>query len=161
LHFLPFFSSVMTKPRIEARFTFLPPILIYATSITCGVLGALALQIHLSRDGYDFVNIWQDLFATRAIKMRSAGPWWAVGAVAFLVSGIVAATLSRVTLPWHRFRSLRWLAGAAVVLLLAHVGHGSSGLLRGNAGATTTANLAVLLVAALLGLCGAYFTVRR
>jgi hypothetical protein len=151
----------MTSRRIEARFVFLPPILIYATAITCGVLGALALQIHLTRDGFDFVSLWQDLFAARAIKLRSAGPWWAIGAAAFLVSGIVAATLSRLTLPWHRFRLLRWLAGGVIILLLAHVGHGSSGLLRGDTGANATASLAVLLVAALLGLCGAYFTVRR
>jgi hypothetical protein len=151
----------MTNQKIEARFISLPPVLIYATAITCGILGALALQIQLSRNGFDFVALWQDLFAARTIKLRSAGPWWAIGAIAFLVSGIVAAALSRVTLPWHRFRLLRWLAGAAVVLLLAHVGHGSTGLLRGDAGANTTANLAVLLVAALLGICGAYFTVRR
>jgi hypothetical protein len=151
----------MTNRRIEARFVFLPPILIYATAITCGVLGALALQIHLSRDGFDFVSLWQDLLGARAIKLRSAGPWWAIGAVAFLVGGIVATALSRLTLPWHRFRLLRWLAGAAIVLLLAHVGHGSAGLLHGDASANATASLAVLLIAALLSLCGAYFTVRR
>jgi hypothetical protein len=152
---------LMTNRRVEARFIFLPPILIYATAVTCGVLAAIALQIHLSRSGFDFVALWQDLFAARAIKLRSAGPWWAIGAVAFLVSGIVAAALSRLPLPWQRLRLMRWVAGAAIVLLLAHLGHGSSGLFHGDAGANATASLAVLCVAALLGLCGAYFTVRR
>jgi hypothetical protein len=139
----------------------LPATLIYATALTCGMLAAIAVQIQLNRAGFDLIGLWQNLFSTRAMQLRTAGPWWAIAGLAFIVSGMTAAALSRLALPWRRFRLLRWAAGAAIVFLLADVGHHSAGLAGVDAGANAIASLAALVMAALMALCGAYFTVRR
>ena len=69
--------------------------------------------------------------------------------------------MSRVTLPWRRLRLLRWSAGALTVFVLADIGHHATAFHPAEAAANTAASLAVLVVAALMALCGAYFTVRR
>jgi hypothetical protein len=73
----------------------LPPALIYAAALTCGVLAALALQIYLSSAGFDLAGLWENLFASSARQLRTAGPWWAIAGVAFVTGGITAAALSR------------------------------------------------------------------
>jgi hypothetical protein len=139
----------------------LPATLVYATALTCGILAAIAVQIQLNRAGFDLIGLWQNLFSTRAMQLRTAGPWWAIAGFAFIVSGITAAALSRLPLPWRRFRLLRWAMGAAIVFLLADIGHHSAGLAQPDAGANVIASLGALVIAALMALCGAYFTVRR
>jgi hypothetical protein len=47
------------------------------------------------------------------------------------------------------------------VFLLAHIGHETTSLLPVDAAVNTATSLAVLLIASLLALCGAYFTVQR
>jgi len=152
----------MPKDKPEISDVPLPPVLVYTTALTCGMLAAIAVQIQLSRSGFDLLGLWKNLSSMRAMQLRTAGPWWAIAGAAFVVSGITAAALSRLPLPWRRFRGLRWLLGAAIVLALANIGHGSSGLLQpADPGAGTAASLAALVIAALMALCGAYFTVRR
>jgi hypothetical protein len=151
----------MRTSKVELNPIDLPPSLIYATALTCGVLAAIALQILLSRSGFDLVSLSQNLFSTRAMQLRTAGPWWAIAGLAFIVSGVTAFALSRLSPPWHRFRLLRWVAGAAIVLLLADIGHSAAGLTQGDAAAHLTASLGALVIASLMALCGAYFTVRR
>src|ERR1700730_9620018 len=72
----------------------LPATLIYATALTCGVMAAIGLQVYLNRAGYDLVNLWQNLLSPRAMQLRTAGPWWAMAGVAFIVRGVTAAGLS-------------------------------------------------------------------
>jgi hypothetical protein len=139
----------------------LPATLVYTTAMTCGVLAAIAVQLQLNRSGFDLIGLWKNLSSARAMQLRTAGPWWAIAGLAFIVGGITAAALSRFSLPWRRFRLLRWAAGAAIVFLLADTGQHSAGLSRVDAGANAAADLGALLVAALMALCGAYFTVRR
>jgi hypothetical protein len=139
----------------------LPATLIYATALTCGVLAAIAVQVQLNRAGFDLVGLWQNLVSARAMQLRTTGPWWAITGAAFIVSGITAAALSRVALPWRRFRLLRWAAGGAIVFLLADIGQHSAGLAPVDAGANAVATLGALAIAAVMALCGAYFTVRR
>jgi len=141
--------------------TEVPRVLIYTTALTCGLLAAMALQIYLDRAGYDLVGLWQNLLAAKALQLRTAGPWWATAAFAFLVSGAVAATLRRLPLPWRRFRVLRWIAGAVIVLILGHVGGLVVSPADVGAGANVAANLGGLTLAALMALFGAYFTVPR
>jgi hypothetical protein len=151
----------MQSPKRELARIELPRVLIYTTALTCGVLAALALQIHLSRSGLDLVGLWANLLSPKSLQLRTAGPWWAIAGIAFIASGATAAALSRLPLPWRRFRLLRWAAGAAVVFLLADIGH-SAGALEGvEAGAAVAASLAALVVAALMAMFGAYFTVRH
>ncbi len=155
----------MQSPKRELAPIELPPALIYTTALTCGVLAALALQIHLSRAGYDLVGLWENVFSTKSMQLRAAGPWWAIAGLAFIVSGATAAALSRLPLPWRRFRLLRWAAGAAIVFLLADIGHSATAPAgpAGGAGAAATlaASFGALAVAALMSMFGAYFTVRR
>jgi hypothetical protein len=139
----------------------LPRVLIYATALTCGLLAALALQIYLDRAGFELVGLWQNLLYAKALQLRTAGPWWATAACAFLVSGAVAAALRRLPLPWRRFRVLRWAAGAVIVFALAHVGQSVVTPAEVPAGANVAANLGGLTLAALMALFGAYFTVPR
>jgi hypothetical protein len=139
----------------------LPRTLIYATALTCGVLAALALQIQLARTGSDLVGLWQSLASGKGLQLRTAGPWWGLAGAAFVVGGATAAALARMPLPWHRFRLLRWLAGAAIVVLLADIGHSAAAAGGARAGAHLAATLAGLGVAAVMAMLGAYFTGRR
>src|SRR5205823_6232841 len=106
----------------------LPAVLIYATALTCGVLSAVALQIYLARAGFSPVPLWDSLFSARVVDLRTTGPWWAIAGISFLISGVVAAALSRVSFPLRRFLFARWILGIALVLLLAHLGHGSAAI---------------------------------
>jgi hypothetical protein len=151
----------MQNPKRELSSVALPRTLVYATAMTCGVLAALALQIYLNRAGYDLVGLWGNPLSPRALQLRTTGPWWATAGLAFLVSGAVATMLSRLPLPWRRFRLLRWIAGAVVVYLLAYVGHSAAVPEGVAAGTSVAASLGAVALAALMSLCGAYFTVHR
>ena len=151
----------MQRPRPDLADTALQPALIYSAAILCGVVAALALQIALSRAGFDLAAVWENLFATGARQLRTTGPWWAIAGLAFITSGATAAALSRVPLPWRRFRLLRWVAGAGIVLLLADIGHSAAAPEGVGAGVNVAARLAALCLAALMAMLGAYLTVRR
>jgi hypothetical protein len=139
----------------------LPRALIYSTAITCGVLSALMLQIYLGRNGFDLVSLGNDVVSAKAPQLRAAGPWWAIAGLAFIVGGAAGAALSRFPPPWRRFRLLRWAAGAAIVVLMADIGH-SGGTPAGVApAAQLAASLAALAVAALMAMLGAYITTAR
>ena len=135
--------------------------LTYAAAVTCGVLAALALQIYLSGRGFDLGALWENLLSGKARELRTTGPWWAVAGMAFVVSGATAAALVRLPFPWRRFRPLRWVLGALIVLLLAHIGHseaaGSEAL---GLGADLAVRLAALGLAALIAMLGAYLAAR-
>src|SRR5262249_61666182 len=80
------------------------------------------VQIMLGRAGIELADTWRTVMSTQALQLRSAGPWWLIIGSAFLVSAIGAAALSRLPLPWDRFRTVRWGIGAAIVYALAAVG---------------------------------------
>jgi hypothetical protein len=149
------------RPDLSPISTEIPRGLIYTSALTCGVLAALALQIYLNRAGFDLVGLWGNLLSAKALQLRTAGPWWATAGLAFVVSGAIAAVLSRAPLPWRRFRGLRWLAGAGIVALLADVGHMAAAPEGVSVGGNVAATLGALGLAALMALFGAYFTVRR
>jgi hypothetical protein len=151
----------MQRPQRDLARLELPRVLIYSSALTCGVLAALALQIYLSRAGYDVVGLWDNLLSPKAMQLRTALPWWSIAGVAFIVSGAAAAALSRLPLPWRQFRLLRWLAGAAIVFVLADVGHSAAAPEGVDLGTNVAASLAALIVAALMAMFGAYFTVRH
>jgi hypothetical protein len=142
-------------------YTPLASILVYATAVTCGVLAAIALQIQLAGVGYDLLSLGQNLSSVRELDLRAAGPWWAIAGLAFIVGGVTAAALSRLPLPWHRYRLLRWVASAALVFFLANIGHGAAALDPKGPGAFVLASLGGLAVAAIMALLGAYLTVKR
>jgi len=151
----------MANGKRLALKTPLSPILVYATAVTCGVLAAIALQIELARAGYDLLSLGQNLSSLRELELRAAGPWWAIAGLAFIVGGITGGALSRLPLPWHRYRLLRWTAGAALVYFLANAGHDAADLAPQGAGATVLASLGGLAIAVVMALLGAYLTVKR
>jgi hypothetical protein len=116
----PSFPSIAGMPGSERAYDKRSHMLVYAGAVTCGVLAALALQIYLSAGGFDLGALWEGLMAAKGRQLRTTGPWWAIAAMAFAVSGATAAALSRLPFPWRRFRPLRWALGAVIVFLLAH-----------------------------------------
>jgi len=74
---------------------------------------------------------------------------------------LVAAALSRLPLPWHRFRLMRWVLGAAIVFALAEAGHIASTAGGHGGGAHAAVTLSTLVAAALVALFGAYFAMKR
>jgi branched-subunit amino acid ABC-type transport system permease component len=146
----------MQSPSRELAPTELPRILIFTTALTCGVLAALALQIYLSSLGYDIAAAWEN-----SLTAKTLGPWWGVAGLAFVVSGATAAALSRLPLPWRRFRLLRWIAGAALVFALGHVGRLPGAPEEVAAGPLLLVNLVALAIATLMAMLGGYLTVRQ
>jgi hypothetical protein len=152
---------MQTPPIRELPRTEMPRAAAYATGVTCGVLAAMAVQILMSRAGIELSNVWRNLLSAQALQLRSAGAWWLMAGSAFLVSAVVVAALSRLPLPWHRFRLLRWVLGAAVVFGLAEIGHLAADVSAPNGGAHVAVSLSALLAAALMSLFGAYFAAKR
>jgi hypothetical protein len=147
----------MPKPERPARGVL--PGLTFTTALTCGVMAALALQIYLSRSGFDLAMLWENVLAN-ARQLRTTGPWWATAGLAFATGGAVAAALTRSRRPFRRLRLLRWTAGAILVLALAYVGHSASAPEAGT-GVTVAARLAGLGLAAVMAAVGAAFAMRR
>jgi hypothetical protein len=151
----------MKAPIRELPRTPVPRALIYATGICCGVLAAVAAQILVRRAGIELADVWRNIVSGQALQMRSAGPLWLIIGSAFLVGAIVVAALTRLPLPWHRFRLLRWVVGAAVVFALAEVGHMASVTASRGGGTNAAVTLATLCAAALVALFGGYFAAKR
>src|SRR5215510_3960061 len=149
----------MTSPIGELPRTELSRTLVYVTSITCGVLAAIAAEILLRRTGVEIADTWRSITSGQGLQMRSVSAFWLMAGSAFVVSAVVAA-LSRLPLPWHRLRALRWLAGAALVFALAEVGHIAAITGGHGGGAHAAMSLAALAVAALVALFAAHFATR-
>src|SRR5215216_3791901 len=143
----------------ELHHAHLPRPLVYVTAVTCGVLAAMTVQMLLSRAGVELAAAWDSLFS-RVPQVRSAGIWWLMVGSAFLVSATVAATLSRLPWPWHRFRLLRWILAGAALFALAEVGHSPPAAAHG-IGVQVGASMVALCAAALMALFGTFFAVRR
>jgi hypothetical protein len=146
----------MANPTRELPSLELPRILVFTSAVSCGVVAALALQVYLHNHGYDLVSFWQSPQSAKALV-----PWSIAILAAVVVSFATAATLSRLPLPWRRFRLLRWVAGIALVFLLAGINHPVAATAVSSPGATVAANLAALGVATLMAMVGGYFGVRR
>jgi hypothetical protein len=150
----------MTTPIGELPRTELSRALVYVTSITCGVLAAIAAEILLRRTGVEIADTWRSIASGQGLEMRSVSAFWLMAGSAFVVSAVVAGALSRLPLPWHRLRPLRWLAGAALVLALAEVGHIASITGGHGGGIHAGMSLAALALAALVALFAAYFATK-
>jgi hypothetical protein len=151
----------MQPPIRELPHTDLPRASVYATGVTCGVFATMVVQILLSHAGIELSDVWRNLLSTQALQLRSAGAWWLMAGSAFLTSALVVAALSRLPLPWHRFRLIRWILGAAVVFALADIGHMASEVNPPSGGAHVAVRLAALLAAAPVSLFAAYFASKR
>jgi hypothetical protein len=160
LTFLGIGGLMQTEIR-EAHHTDLPPALIYATAVVSGVLAAMAVQILLSRAGIDLAGVWSTLFSTSALQLRSAGTWWLMVGSAFLVSAMVAAALSRLPRPWHRFRLVRWLLAGALLFAITEIGRSATANAMPSMRVHVAVSFVALLAAALMALFGAFFAAKR
>ena len=133
--------------------------LVYVTSMTCGVLAAIAAEILLRRTGVEIADTWRSL-ASGQLQMRAVSVLWLMIGSAFVVSAVVAAALSRLPPPWLRLRTLRWVAGAVLVFALAEAGHIAATTAGHGGGAHTAMSMVALAAAALVALFGAYFATR-
>ncbi len=133
--------------------------LVYVTSMTCGVLAAIAAEILLRRTGVEIADTWRSL-ASGQLQMRAVSIFWLMIGSAFVVSAVVAAALSRLPPPWLRLRTLRWLASVVLVFALAEAGHIAAITVGHGGGAHTAMSMAALAAAALVALFAAYFATR-
>src|SRR5215475_1423505 len=138
----------------------LPRALVYVTSVTCGVLAAISAEVLLRRNGVEIADTWRSLASGQSLQMRAASVFWLMIGSAFVVSAVVAATLSRLPPPWLQLRTLRWLASAVLVFALAEVGHIAATTAGHGGDAHTAMSMAALVAAALVALFAAYFATR-
>ena len=150
----------MNAPIRELPRTEVPRPLVLVTAMTCGVLAAIAAQIVLAQRGIELAGMWRDI-AGKGFHLRAAGAWWMMPGTALLVGAAVAAALSRYPLPWLGFRLLRWIAGAALVGALAHIGHAAAMKAGVSVGIHSAASFAAVCAAALTALFGAYFAAKQ
>jgi len=139
----------------------LPRALVFGTGVTCGVLAAMCVQILLGSAGLELTSVWRGLFAAQGLQSRAAAALWLFAGAALLVSAAVAAALSRYSLPWVRFRLLRWVLGAAIVAGLAEIGHAANATSGAGGGTQLAVGLAAFALATVMAMLGAFFTVRR
>ena len=134
--------------------------LVYVTSMTCGVLAAMATEILLRRTGVEIADTWHSIASGQSLQMRAVSIFWLMIGSSFVVSAVVAAALSRLPPPWLRLRTLRWLASAGLVFALAEVGHIAAITAGHGGGAHTAMSMLALVAAALVAMFGAYFATR-
>ncbi len=96
------------------------------TALTCGVLLALALQVLLALQGLLVAEIWRDVIDGGSIHLRAAAVWWIIAGSTLVAGAVSARPLARFKPPWVRLRVLRWIAGAATVLVLAYIAHAAA-----------------------------------
>src|SRR5215831_5424804 len=134
-----------------------PALLVAA--IVGGVMAAMIVEIMLARRGLLLTGAWRGLLHGGGTQIHAALAWWAITGAAFVASFVIAMTTSRFT--WLYFRSLRWVAAAALVLALAAIGGAIPLAAADAAGHHALATLAALFVAMLMAAFGAFFAVRR
>jgi hypothetical protein len=124
-----------------------------------GVMTAMIVEIVLARRGLMLSGATQGLMRGGGMQMHAALAWWAITGAAFVAAFAIAAITSRVS--WLYFRSLRWVAAAALVLALAMVGDAIPLATADAAGHYALAILTALTVAMLMAGFGAFFAVRQ
>jgi hypothetical protein len=133
------------------------PILLVA-AITGGLMVAMIVEIGLARRGFVLTGAWQGVIR-RGTQIHAALAWWAITGAAFVASFVIAWVTSR--FKWLYFRSLRWVAAAALVLALAAIGSAIPLAAADAALHHALATLMALFVAMLMAGFGAFFAVRR
>jgi hypothetical protein len=120
---------------------------------------AMIVEIMLARRGLVLTGAWQSLLRGSGTPLHAALAWWAITGAAFVASFAIAATTSRIS--WLYFRSLRWVAAAALVLVLATIGDAIPLAAADAAGRHALATLTALIVAMVMAGFGAFFAVRQ
>jgi hypothetical protein len=129
-----------------------------AAAVVGGVMVAMIVEIALARRGVLLVSAWQNIHRDGGTPLRAAIAWWAIAGGAFPAGFVLAFVLSRWS--WLYFRSLRFVAAAALTLVLAWIGDLAPPAAAGAAGLQALTSLAALAAAMLMAGFGAFFAVR-
>jgi hypothetical protein len=145
----------MQKPRQ------MPPVLLFAASMTSGVLLSLAVHIITSRFGVGLASAWRDVLWASGDQFRSALAWWLIAAAGGVGSFVAAVLLTAPPAPTRIRTAAQWsVAGTFLALLAGAEQYGT-----GDVGIPTKIKLLAGLVALGLGagmaFFGTYFAVRR
>src|SRR5690242_4229548 len=146
--------SASSVPEMSSR----RPALLVAAMVG-GVIAAMIVEIMLARRGLMLTGVQQGVTRGGGTQMHAALAWWAITGAAFVASFAIAAATSRVS--WLYFRSLRWVAAAALVLALAAIGDASPLAAADAAAHHALAILTALTVAMLMAGFGAFFAIRQ
>ena len=119
---------------------------------------AMIVEIVLARRGILLVSAWQGI-SRGGTPLRAAIAWWAIAGGAFPAGFVLAFVLSWWS--WLYFRSLRFVAVAALTLVLAWIGGLAPPVASGAAGHQALASLAALAAAMLMAGFGAFFAMRH
>jgi hypothetical protein len=133
------------------------PIVIVA-AIAGGVIVAMIVQTWLARRGIVLASSWDGGMRGRGTQAHAALAWWVPAIAAFVAGFLIAVATSRFT--WLYLRSLRWVAGAGLVLALAAIAGAIPPVAAEAAGHHALATLTATFVALLMAGIGA-FAVRR
>jgi hypothetical protein len=133
---------------------------LFVAAVTGGVMGAMIVEIMLAHRGVEFTGALHGALGGGG-RMYAALAWWAVTGAAFVASFAIAAVLSRIsTGSWLYFRSLGWIAAAALVLALASIGDLAPLSAPGAAARHAVATFTAMLAAMMMAWFGALFAVR-
>jgi hypothetical protein len=136
-------------------------LLSFATGVIAGLLAAIAAQIYLARMNVELATAWHDLFVTWSAQFKSALAWWLVAGTA-LIAGYIAAALTRfLMLHWWPLRLVRWIAGAAIAMELAAIGHAAGASVGADAASHVGASMLGGLLAMVTAAIGAGFGARN
>ncbi len=131
------------------------------SGVTAGIFVTLALQVLLNSRGMQIGTVWQNIAGGEALNLRAALVWWVIAGSAVVAGAAVAGVLGRMPAPWWRYRTIRWILGAAALFALAHVAHGANA----PDGIKMTAQLGSaamsMVLGALMAAFGGVFSLRR
>lgn len=138
-----------------------PRLFVLGVALISGVCLSVAAQVVLAHFGLDLGAVWRGLRGPQTAQMRAAFAWWLIAGISF-VAGSLIAVLSKYLAahPVHS-QTIRWLAGAAAVVALTLIGHQAAAPPGLPPAASVGIGLAVMCLAGILSLLGAYFVVRR
>lgn len=129
--------------------------------MSVGVLLAVVVKVALARLGLDLGTLWQSVTAPHASQLRAAVAWWLIAGISFIAGFVIGALTKYLMANPNRFNALRWLGAAMIVALLVVVGREAVAPSASKPLLNVTIGVALLCLAGVLSLLGAYFTVRR
>jgi len=136
-------------------------VFVLGVALVGGMCLSVAAQAVLTHLGLDLGAVWRGLRGPQAAQLRAAFAWWLIAGVSFL-AGAIIAVLSKYLfahpIDSHGIRWVAGIAGFAALTLIAHQAAVPSGL---SPAASVGIGLAVMCLAGVLSLLGAYFVVRR
>jgi len=142
----------------------IPDSLLICGALSVGAMFGSAAQTVLRHTAVDPAVAWRDFFVLGMPRTESAFAWWTwwlVVVAVFVAAYAIVARLSGFADPRRRYRSLRWLAAAALVLTLSMMGRINAAPMELDAMGSLMVSLAVVVLPAIAAALGAYWARRH